>query len=76
MIMIINGQTWHEYGKNIQIYNSQNNLQSNFETVFGKRWYFILFSPLISSPPLGDGMSFDTMMTETSDRGRIGTKRM
>jgi hypothetical protein len=71
----MNGQTWHEYGKNIQIYNGQKNLQSNLELIFGKRWYFILFSPLVSSSPMGDGMSFDTIMTEFGDTQRIGTKR-
>jgi len=73
--LIINGQTWHEYGKNIQIYKDQKNLQSNFEIIFGKRWYSILFSPLISSPPLGDGMSFDTISTDTGDTRRFGAKR-
>jgi hypothetical protein len=46
------------------------------EIVFGRRWYFILFSPLISSPPLGDGMSFDAIMSETGDTRRNGTKRI
>lgn len=76
IFLILNGQTWHEYGKNIQIYNREKNFQSKFDVVFGKRWFFILFSPLVSSPPLGDGMSFDMNMTETSDNTRIGTKRM
>jgi hypothetical protein len=33
--------------------------------VFGKQWYLILFSPLISSLPIGDGMTFDMNMDET-----------
>jgi len=74
--LIANSQTWHEYGKNIQIYNRQKNFQSNLEIVFGKRWYFILFSPLISSSPYGDGMSFDVTMIETGDTRRVGTKRI
>jgi len=69
--MINNGQTWYEYGKNIQIYASQN----NFQMVFGKRWYFIFFSPLVSSSPYGDGMSFETRMMETNDAKYFGTKR-
>jgi hypothetical protein len=69
--MINNGQTWYEYGKNIRIYASENNLQ----VVFGKRWYLILFSPLVSSSPFGDGMSFETRMMETSDTLRFETKR-
>ncbi|CAF1129183.1 unnamed protein product [Adineta ricciae] len=74
--LIINGQTWHEYGKNIQIYNTYKNLQSNIEIVFGKRWFFVFFSPLVSSPPLGDGMTFDTTMGDDSgDIRRMGMKR-
>ena len=69
--MINNGQTWYEYGKNIRIYASQNNLQ----VVFGKRWYLILFSPLVNSPPFGDGVSFDTKMMGTSDTPGYGIKR-
>jgi len=69
--LIINGQTWHENGKNIQIYSDK----KNFQIVFGKQWYFILFSPLVSSPPLGDGMSFNMIVNETGDTQRIGTKR-
>ncbi|CAF2624602.1 unnamed protein product [Rotaria sp. Silwood2] len=74
--LIINGQTWHEYGKNIQIYSRQKNLQANLEVVFGKRWHFMLFSPLISSSPIGDGMSFDIKMTETGDSRRFEAKRI
>ncbi|CAF0808498.1 unnamed protein product [Rotaria sordida] len=74
--LIINGQTWHEYGKNIQIYSNQKNLQANLEIIFGKRWFFILFSPLISSPLIGDGMSFDIKMTETADARYFQTKRI
>lgn len=72
----MSGQTWHEYGKNIQIYTGQKNLQSNLEIVFGRRWYFILFSPLVSSSPYGDGMSFDMPTNEPSDTRRSGTKRI
>jgi hypothetical protein len=72
----MNGQTWHEYGKHIQMYNQYNkNLQTNFEIVFGRQWYLVLFSPLISSAPLGDGMSFDMNMSDTGDIRKIGTKR-
>jgi hypothetical protein len=74
--LVINSQTWHEYGKNIQIYNRQKSFQSNFENVFGKQWHLILFSPLISSPPYGDGMSFDVIMTGINDSQQIGTKRI
>ena len=74
--LIINGQTWHEYGKNIQIYNAYKNLQSNIEIVFGKRWFFVFFSPLVSSPPIGDGMTFDaTMSGDSGDIRRMGIKR-
>jgi hypothetical protein len=72
MYMIASSQTWHEYGKNIHLYNSHKNVQANLEVIFGKRWYFILFSPLVSSPPLGDGMSFDTIMTQPGDTRRTG----
>ena len=71
MYMINNGQTWHEYGKNIRIYGSE----KNFQVVFGKRWHLILFSPLVSSLPFGDGMSFETRMMETSDTHRFGMKQ-
>ncbi|CAF1072565.1 unnamed protein product [Rotaria sp. Silwood1] len=74
--LIVNGQTWHEYGKNIHIYSGQKNLQTNFEVVFGKQWYLMLFSPLISSPPIGDGMSFDIKTTETNDARHFETKRI
>jgi len=65
--LLIHGQTWHEYGKNIQIFNTQKHLQSNLRNVFGKRWHLTLFSPLISSVPLGDGMTFDMTTINTGD---------
>lgn len=73
--LMVNGQTWHEYGKRIQIYNNHKNVHATLETVLGKRWYLILFSPLIASPPLGDGMAFDMGMTETGEAHRPGLKR-
>lgn len=74
--MITNGQTWHEYGKNIHVFSGKASLQSNLEVVFGKRWNIILFSPLISSPPCGDGMSFDVAMNEMGNTQGFETKRM
>ncbi|CAF3163893.1 unnamed protein product [Rotaria socialis] len=74
--LLANGQTWYEYGKNIHIYSSQKCLQSNLEVVFGKRWRLILLSPLIASPPCGDGVSFDIKMTQTVDSRSSQTKRI
>lgn len=72
LYLIINSQTWHEYKNDIQLYKTQKNLQSNFKIVLGKQWYLILFSPLISSNPIGDAMSFDLNVNEVQ---RVGTKR-
>src|SRR5690348_6835445 len=44
--LIINCQTWYEYNKNIHLYNTRRNFQSNLRIVLGKKWYLILFSPL------------------------------
>ena len=71
LYIIINSQTWYEYKNNIRIYKIGKNFQSKFQLVFGKQWYLILFSPLIYSLPMGDGMSFDTNLDETR---RIGIK--
>lgn len=72
LYLIINSQTWHEYKTNIQLYKTRKNFQSNLKTVLGKKWYLVLFTPLISSYPIGDGMSFDINANETQ---RVGTKR-
>ena len=58
-LMLFHGQTWYEYGKNIRAYASEKDLQTNLQIVFGKRWYAVLFSPWISSLPMGDGMTFE-----------------
>ncbi len=67
--LILNSQTWYERQQNIHLYNTRRSFQSNFKTVLGKNWSIIFFSPLISSQPIGDAMSFD--MNEAQ---RIGTK--
>lgn len=72
--LIIHGQTWYEYGKNIQIFNTQKDPQSNLRNIFGKRWYLTLFSPLISSLPTGDGMTFEIALLNTNDNQRRGIK--
>jgi hypothetical protein len=59
--LIVIGQTWHEYGKRISIYNQRQRLRANIEVVFGKHWQFVFFSPMVSSAPVGDGMSFDVI---------------
>lgn len=59
ILLVYHGQTWYEYGKNIRIYANEKDFQANLQQIFGKRWYCILFSPLISSLPMGDGMTFD-----------------
>ncbi len=71
LFFIINSQTWYEYKSNIQIYKTGRNFEKNLKIVLGKQWHFILFSPLISSQPIGDGMSFDMNINATH---RIGTK--
>ncbi|CAF1511028.1 unnamed protein product [Rotaria sordida] len=73
IILIKNSQTWYEYIKNIHIYKIGKSFQSNLQLVFGKRWYLILFNPLISSQPYGDGMSYDINIMETNP---ISTKRI
>jgi hypothetical protein len=67
----MNSQTRHEYKRDIQIYKTGRNFEKNLRIVLGKQWYLILFSPLISSQPIGDGMSFDMNINATH---RIGTK--
>lgn len=70
-LMIIHGQTWYEYGKNIRTYANEKDLQNNLQIVFGKRWYLVLFSPWIHSSSIGDGMTF-----EMNDRNQhFGTKQ-
>ena len=74
--LIVKSQTWHEYQHNIHLYDTGRSLSTNLQVVLGKRWQLVLFSPLISSSPIGDGMSFDMRMMETNDSQRIGTKRI
>lgn len=74
--LLMNGQTWHEYGKQIAIYNSEKSIQSKFEVIFGKRWYTVLFSPLIASAPLGDGMHFDTASTGSGHARVVDSKQI
>ena len=69
-------QTWHEYGRNIRLYTGAKDLQSNLGTVFGKRWYLVLFSPLVNSPPMGDGMAFETNTGEPGYTRRSGQKQI
>ncbi|CAF1101218.1 unnamed protein product [Adineta steineri] len=76
LFLIINSQTWHEYKKNIHIYNLGKDFQSKLQGVFGRKWYLILFSPLIKSSPMGDGMVFDTNMIKTRDIQHTDTKRI
>ncbi|CAF4834803.1 unnamed protein product, partial [Rotaria sp. Silwood2] len=76
IILVKNSQTWYEYNKNIHIYNIGKSFQSNLQLVFGKRWYLILFTPLISSQPFGDGMSYDMNKITTNDTQHYGTKRI
>jgi hypothetical protein len=71
IFLIVNSQTWHEYKKNIRMYNVGRGLQKNLKIVFGRQWYLVLFSPTISSQPVGDGMTFDMTLIETQ---RIGAK--
>jgi cellulose synthase/poly-beta-1,6-N-acetylglucosamine synthase-like glycosyltransferase len=71
LFLISNSQTWHEYKKNIHIYNIGKDFQRNLGVVFGRRWYLVLFSPMVSSQPVGDGMTFDMSLIETH---RIGAK--
>ncbi|CAF0907602.1 unnamed protein product [Adineta ricciae] len=74
--LIVKSQTWHEYQHNIHLYDTGRSLPTNLEVVLGKRWQLVLFSPLISSSPIGDGMTFDMRTMETNDSQRIGTKRI
>ncbi|CAF1031413.1 unnamed protein product [Didymodactylos carnosus] len=67
--LIYNGQTSYESVKNIKIYSM--NTKSNIEHVFGKNWHLILFSPLISSTPLGDGMTFDIYNGDTKKKNEL-----
>ncbi|CAF1205299.1 unnamed protein product [Rotaria sp. Silwood1] len=76
ILLITNSQTWYEYNKNIHIYNIGKSFQSNLQLVFGKRWYLILFTPLISSQPYGDGMSYDMNKIETNNTQYNSTKRI
>ena len=59
IFLIINSQTWHEYKRNIHLYDIGRSFSSNMQMVLGKRWYLVLFTPLIVSSPMGDGMTFD-----------------
>jgi hypothetical protein len=63
--LILNSQTKYEYKNKIYLYQTGRNSSANLKLVLGKQWYLILFSPLISSLPIGDGMTFDMNMNET-----------
>ncbi len=65
IFLILKSQTWHEYKKNIHLYNTGKSSRANLKLVLGKQWYSVLFSPLISSSPIGDGMTFDMNINET-----------
>lgn len=59
IFLVLKCQTWYEYNKNINLFDVRRKLKTNLKLVFGKQWYIIIFSPLVSSKPVGDGMSFD-----------------
>lgn len=60
LFLIANNQTYHEYQHKIHLYQTSASVADSLKLVLGKRWFLVPFSPLINSPPVGDGMSFDS----------------
>ncbi len=56
IIMILRGQTYHEFQKSISVYGKSK--ISNIVEVMGKNWWFCWFLPFIPSPRPGDGAHY------------------
>lgn len=54
--MALNGQTWNERAKNINIYNL--GWKQNLQEIFGTRWLVAAFNPFASNKLLNNGTSF------------------
>lgn len=62
MRLVFNGQTWHEYGKNVNDYNGH--WFDNFVEVFGQNWLLAIFWPFCNSKLPGDGRHFKRVPEE------------
>jgi palmitoyltransferase len=68
LINIYNGQLTYERARKITQYNV--GLMQNIKSVFGEKWTICWLCPWISSPPLGDGLTFPEKNKLESSKSR------
>lgn len=61
--LALRGRLVHEIRKNISIYDK--GMKANLRDILGEKWFLVWLSPFIRSPPLSDGVHFETKLHAT-----------